>query len=197
VTDPFVPVGDGRTEIPEEDRDALIPTFISTLGELFAAEQENIAKALVGRRPSVDDLLDHLYLRQLHRAMFNRVWRWAGRYRTRETNIGIDPHQITTSVKSLTDDAAIWVQSASMSREVIALRFHHRLVQIHPFVNGNGRHGRIAADLLMNAFGLPRFTWGRNQEVSTAELRSQYLDALRRMDISMEDASDLLQFALS
>ena len=197
MTDPLIPVGDGHTEVPEGDRDALIPTYISTLGELFAAEQENIARALFGRNPSVDELLDDLYIRQLHRAMFDRVWKWAGRYRKREANIGIDPYQIATAVKSLTDDAAMWVHSASLSEEVIALRFHHRLVQIHPFVNGNGRHGRIAADLLMNAFGRPAFTWGRNQKVSTAELRSEYLAALRRMDALVEDVSDLIHFAHS
>jgi Fic-DOC domain mobile mystery protein B len=197
MTDPILPAGDGQTEVPEEDREALIPTYISTLGELFAAEQENIVKALIGRHPSVHDLLDDLYLRQLHRAMFDRVWKWAGRYRRRETNIGIDPHQITASVKSLTDDAAMWIQAASLNEEVIALRVHHRLVQVHPFVNGNGRHGRIVADLLMNAFGNAAFTWGRNQMVSTAELRSQYLAALRRMDVDVEDVSDLTHFAHS
>ena len=197
MTDPLIPVGDGHTELPDEDRDALIPTYISTLGELFAAEQENIAKALFGRHPSVDELLDDFYLRQLHRGMFDRVWKWAGRYRKREANIGIDPYQIATAVKSLTVDAAMRVHSASLSEEVIALRFHHRLVQIHPFVNGNGRHGRIAADLLMNAFGRPAFTWGRNQKVSTAKLRSEYLAALRRMDAVVEDVSDLIHFAHS
>lgn len=197
VTDPLVPLGDGHTEVPEDDRDALIPTYIATQGELFAAEQENIAVALIGRRPSVGDLLDDLYLRRLHRAMFDRVWKWAGKYRRLETNIGIDPTQITTAVKSLVGDAAMWVQTECFDKDAIAVRFHHRLVQIHPFVNGNGRHGRIAAELLVVALGQSTFTWGRNLQMSTEELRSTYLAALRRMDIDSDDTASLLHFARS
>jgi Fic-DOC domain mobile mystery protein B len=197
VTDPLVPTGEGHTEVREEDRESLIPTYISTLDELFAAEQENIAAAMIGRRPSVDELLDHLYLRQLHGAMFNRVWRWAGRYRKRETNIGIDPIEIGAAVKALTEDAAAWVASAPFDEDTIAIRFHHRIVQIHPFVNGNGRHGRIAADLLIQGLGRQAFTWGRNLHVSTDELRATYLAALRLMDADPNDVSDLIRFSRS
>jgi Fic-DOC domain mobile mystery protein B len=195
VTDPLIPVGDGHTDIPEEDRESLIPTYISTRGELFAAEQENITVALLGRHPTVDELLDDLYLRRLHKAMFERVWKWAGRYRRRDTNIGIDPSQISTEVRQLVGDAAKWIQSEHFDPDVVALRFHHRLVQIHPFVNGNGRHGRIAADLLIDALGHDLFTWGRNLDVGTEELRHRYLGALRRMDTDGNDISELIEFA--
>ena len=197
MTDPLVPLGDGHTEVPEEDRADLIPTYIADLGELYAAEQESIASALIARRPSAEVLLDDMYLRRLHRAMFERVWKWAGQYRTCETNIGIDPTQVATEVRSLTADAQVWVESGCYDEDGTAVRFHHRMVQIHPFVNGNGRHGRIAADLLISALGQPAFSWGQNLHVSTEELRSRYIAALRRVDVDPEDLSDLLNFTRS
>ncbi len=91
VSNPLLPIGDGHTELTDDDRHGLMPTYITTRGELFDAEQRNIAKALLRRAPDVDRLLDDTYLRNLHRAMFEDVWDWAGRYRLRETNLGIDP----------------------------------------------------------------------------------------------------------
>lgn len=82
MSDPLAPVGGGRTEVPEDIREQLIPTYIATLGELYEAEEANIAGGTFGRSPSIHELLDALYLRDLHQAMFNEVWRWAGRYRT-------------------------------------------------------------------------------------------------------------------
>lgn len=197
MSDPLLPVGDGDTEVPDDDRASLIPSYIATLGELHAAEFENIATATFGRRPSAETLLDDMYLRQLHRDMFDRVWTWAGRYRILETNIGIDPGLITPSIRDLTADTAALVGSHSIEMDVIALRFHHRLVQIHPFVNGNGRHGRVAADLLVSALGRPTFTWGRNLNISTQELRTRYVASLRQMDVDRENVTSLVSFARS
>jgi Fic-DOC domain mobile mystery protein B len=146
VSDPLVPVGDGHTELSEEDRQYLIPTYIATRGDLFDAEQRNIARALLRSSPTPGQLLEDYYLRGLHQAMFNEVWRWAGRYRLRETNIGIDPTSISVAVRALVDDATTSVDCETYESDEIAIRFHHRLVQIHAFPNGNGPHGRIAAD---------------------------------------------------
>lgn len=197
MTDPLVPVGDGRTEVSEEDRAALLPTYIATRGELFEAEEVNIAAATFGRNPTAETLLDDLYLRQLHQAMFDRVWKWAGQYRTLETNIGIEPTLISTAMRELVDNTRIWVEFSTFESDEIAVRFHHRIVQIHPFVNGNGRHGRIAADLLVRALGRGPFTWGRGLNVSTAELRTRYQAALRRTDADPEDIGGLAAFARS
>jgi Fic-DOC domain mobile mystery protein B len=197
VSDPLVPVGDGHTEVSEDDRLVLLPTYISTRGELFAAEQENIAAATFGRNPKAQTLLDDLYLRHLHRAMFDRVWTWAGQYRVREANIGIEPTRISTAVRELMDNTKAWVEFSSFDADGIAVRFHHRIVQIHPFVNGNGRHGRIAADLLVRALGRPSFMWGRGLEVSTPDLRVRYQGALQRADADPEDIGELATFARS
>ncbi len=182
MSDPLLPEGDGHTALPEDDRDGLIPSYISTRADLFDAEQRNIAAALQLRSPATDVLLDDKYLRDLHRAMFGQVWKWAGHYRKRETNIGINPAQIVTAVRTLVDDTRAWVEMETYDADELAVRFHHRLVQIHPFPNGNGRHGRIAADHLLQSMNEPVFTWGRNLDVTTDELRRQYRQALERAD---------------
>lgn len=178
----LVPPGDGHTELSEEDRLGLIPTYIATRGELFDAEQRNIAQALLRRPPSVATLLDDAYLRHLHEAMFDRVWEWAGRYRLRETNIGIAPEGIPSAVRTLVDDAVAWADYSTYEPDELAIRFHHRLVSVHPFPNGNGRHGRIAADYLVVALGREPFGWGAGLDLETDELRAAYRDGLRRAD---------------
>ena len=182
MKDPLVPAGDGHSAPSEEDRLGLIPTYISTLGELFDAEQRNIADALLRRPPTVDQLLDDQYLRELHQAMFRQVWVLAGSYRRIETNVGIDPRYISTEVRTLVDDVRAWVEHDTFDPDELGVRFHHRLVFIHPFLNGNGRHGRVASDYLMSALGHEQFTWGRGLDVSTEDLRSAYLHALQQAD---------------
>lgn len=195
MMDPLVPVGDGHTALSDEDRHGLIPTYISNRGELFDAEQRNITKAMLRRSPTVPQLLDDKYLRDLHRAMFDDVWEWAGRYRRSETNIGIAPPQIAPAVRNLVDDVRTWVEAATYTPDELAVRFHHRLVAIHPFPNGNGRHGRIAADYLIAALGGEPFSWGAGLAVDTDELRAAYRRALQRADGG--EVADLLTFARS
>ena len=193
MSDPLLPVGDGHTELTEDDRVGLIPSYIATRGDLVVAEQRNIARALLRRRPPVQSLLDDGYLRRLHREMFGEVWEWAGHYRRHETNLGIDPRQIQVSVRTLVDDAIVWVDNETYGPDELAVRFHHRLVFIHPFPNGNGRHGRIAADYLGLALGRRRFSWGANLHVRTEELRATYRNALQRADDG--EIEELVAFA--
>lgn len=193
MNDPLLPEGDGHTALSDDDRLGLIPSYIATRRELFDAEQRNIALALLRRQPTADQLLDDAYLRHLHGAMFNEVWTWAGRYRRTETNIGIDPTLISTEVRNLVDDARGWRSFGSYEPDELAVRFHHRLVAIHPFPNGNGRHGRIAADFLIAALGQEKFTWGAGLQVTTDDLRLAYRRALERADHG--DLTDLIVFA--
>ncbi len=192
MTDALVPIGDGHTELSDADRRGLIPTYIATRGELFDAEQRNITEAFLRRPPTLSQLLDDKYLRDLHRAMFDQVWEWAGHYRTMETNIGIDPSQIATAVRTAVDDALAWVEYATYESDELAVRFHHRIVAIHPFANGNGRHGRIAADYLITGLGREPFGWGADLNVDTDKLRAAYRHALQRADDG--DIADLLAF---
>lgn len=193
MTNPPIPVGDGHTELSDEDRLGLIPTYIATRGELFDAEQRNIAQALLRRPPIVAKLLDDKFLRDLHKAMFDQVWDWAGRYRLRETNIGVAPNRIPTAIRTLVDDGKAWVEYGTYQPDELAVRFHHRLVAIHPFPNGNGRHGRIAADYLIRSLGREPFSWGAGLDVDTDELRSAYRISLQGADGG--DIAELLAFA--
>jgi Fic-DOC domain mobile mystery protein B len=196
MPDPLAPPGDGHTALTDEDREGLLPSYILTRGELNDAEQRNIIAATLRRRPpDANRLLDDGYLRKLHRAMFGQVWAWAGQYRLRETNIGVDHLLIQVKVRDLVDDARAWIEFSTYEPDELAVRFHHRLVAIHPFPNGNGRHSRVAADYLVRALGNAPFSWGAVQVTTTAGLRASYLSALRAADA--HDISPLLEFARS
>ena len=135
------------------------------------------------RNPSTIVLLDDLAVRQLHLHMFGDVWTWAGQYRTREVNIGIAPEKISVAVRALVDDARVWLgESDPVHLDRAVCRLHHRLVQIHPFVNGNGRLARAYSDLVLVAMGQPAFTWGRLKAKPLDEVRAEYLSALRQAD---------------
>jgi Fic-DOC domain mobile mystery protein B len=138
-----------------------------------------------------------LFLRELHRQMFSSVWRWAGRYRKTEKNIGVDPTAIAVAVRDLVGDALVWVTAvdspSAWSPDEIAVRFHHRLVWIHPFPNGNGRHSRASADLLLTTLAVQPFTWGRSNLSEPNEVRDRYLASLRAADGG--DFTPLLAFA--
>lgn len=195
MTGTLLPNQDGRTRLSEEDLESLIPGEIETREDLFAAEHRNISDALLRRPPSSEELLDDKYLRDLHQAMFGDVWRWAGEYRKLGTNIGVAPAQISTCVLQLVGDTKARIDHRTFAPDEIAVRFHHRLVEIHPFRDGNGRHGRIAADYLVEALGSPYFSWGRRLDVDTQTLRGQYIAALRRADRGGFDR--LVEFARS
>jgi len=185
---------DGATPLTPEEQKDLKPAHISFRSELNLAEQENIARAKAwALRTKPANLLSEDVVRDLHRRMFNDVWRWAGDFRKTERNIGIEAWRIPVELRTLLGDAQAWVEHKSYSPDEIAVRFHHRLVGIHPFPNGNGRHARLIADLLITHLGEPPFTWGSGSLRETTDLRSAYVSALRAAD--NYDIRPLLAFA--
>lgn len=183
------------TPLTPDERDGLIPTYITLRHELNEAEQIGIEEAdrwAFGRRR---DVLDERFLKFLHKRMFGQVWRWAGEYRTTARNIGVDAYRIRTQLHQLLDDVRYWIGHQTYAADEIAVRFHHRLVAIHPFPNGNGRHARLASDLLAIQLGLPCFTWGRANLVEPKKTRVAYVDALRAADA--HDIGPLCVFARS
>ena len=124
--------------------------------------------------------------------MFGDIWKWAGTFRTTERNIGVAPYEIQPKLRILLDDVKFWIDNRTFSPKEIAIRFHHRLVQIHPFPNGNGRISRLMADLLMKQFGLPILDWGSGSLTEISELRRKYISALQ--DADNGDYSSLLHF---
>ena len=189
---------DGATAISPEELDALIPN-LATKEELNQWERQNILEAYSwalarssGRR---QDPLTEAYARALHRRMFDQTWKWAGLYRTTEKNIGIPHYEIRDSLAGLLGDVRYWLDHQVYGPEEIAIRFHHRLVFIHPFANGNGRHARLMADVLMQKQGGAVFTWGGADMTRAGDCRRDYIDALRAAD--RHDIQPLLVFARS
>lgn len=192
----------GATPIEEDELADLIPNFVATREDLNIAEYENIAKAIPdafeqARREGPQGVLRHEFLFDLHRRMFEDVWRWAGTQRRRITNIGIDPLQIPTQIKQTFDDAVFWHENETYSIDERAVRIHCRLVTIHPFPNGNGRCTRLLADLYLVSIDQPQFTWGtaagRLDEDGVA--RRVYIGAL--LEAVHEKYEPLIAFARS
>jgi|ERR1700688_241297 len=186
---------DHATPLAPEERNALIPTHITLLSELNELEQQNIGAAdrwAFSRRHVV---LRERFLRSLHRRMFNQVWRWAGTYRTSEHNLGVAHYKIETELRQIIDDARYWVEHGSYAPDELAVRFHHRLVVVHPFPNGNGRWSRLVADVLIVQQGGSRFTWGRANLQAAGDVRKLYVDALHAAD--NHDLEPLIRFARS
>lgn len=186
---------DAATPLTAEEREALIPTYVTLRRELNEVEQIGIADADRWAFARTRNVLDEPFLKNLHKRMFGRVWRWAGAYRTTPRNIGIDAYRIMPELHQLLDDVRYWIDHATYPPDEIAVRFHHRLVFIHPFPNGNGRHARLAADLLALQLALPRFTWGSANLVEPQATRAAYVGALRAAD--GHDIEPLLTFARS
>jgi Fic-DOC domain mobile mystery protein B len=177
------PVTDNHaTPLRPEERDALIPTYIMSRGELNELEQRNIATADVWAFGRKHVIFRERFLKGLHRRMFNRVWRWAGEYRTTARSIGVEPHLIQPELWKLLDEARHWIELKSFPDDEVATRFHHRLVWIHPFPDGNGRWSRLAADALIVQLGGARFTWGRTDLRETGQARTNYIEALKLAD---------------
>lgn len=196
MSDPSLdPTDDAATPLTPEERDGLIPSYITLRAELNEAEQIGIADAARWAFAARRDILDEKALLQLHRRMFKDVWRWAGRFRTTERNIGVPAWRIGPDLHQLLDDVRYWVEHASYPPDEIAVRFHHQLVLIHPFPNGNGRFSRLAADLLAVRLGRPRFSWGSGDLVAIDELRRRYVSALRAAD--QHEIDPLVIFARS
>ncbi|BCO31662.1 cell filamentation protein [Thiohalobacter sp. COW1] len=186
---------DASTPLTEEEREDLIPSYITLRSELNEAEQANILEAEEWAFSRKRDVLDARFLIRLHQRMLGRVWRWAGSFRRTSRNIGVDAYRIPVELRLLTDDCRYWIENGTYEPDEIAARFHHRLVLIHPFPNGNGRHARMATDLLLVAMGRPRFSWGRVNLVDPGETRQRYVDALRAAD--NHDIEPLLEFVRS
>jgi Fic-DOC domain mobile mystery protein B len=195
VTDPLQGGDDANTPLTPEERRQLIPSYITFRGELNEAEQANILEAIDWLRGPRREVVGEDFLRELHRRMFGKVWRWAGHYRTTDRNIGVAPHRIGPETRRLLGDVRYQIEHHSLPPDEIAIRFSHRLVSIHPFPNGNGRHSRLAGDLLAAQLGQPPFTWGRENLVTPGATRAVYVAALRAADAHDYDA--LLAFARS
>ena len=189
----------GQTPLNEEEKEGLKIKSITTRQELDEFEQNNIEHALEWlsrKKIGVDNFLSEEFVKKLHQKMFGQVWRWAGEFRLSDKSIGVDWRIIAVELRKLLDDCRYWLDNQVFPEEEIAVRLIHALVRIHPFVNGNGRHSRLMADIMMEKiFHQEIFSWGgMNLEEMNSE-RSLYIDALKQADAG--NFSPLLIFARS
>ena len=193
------PEPSGATPIEDEDLAGLIPTFIATRSDLNTVEFDNIAKALPwafqrAREMGPQGILEFNFLLDLHRAMFEDVWKWAGTLRRRETNIGIDPNLIVSQTRLALDDARFWITNDIYVPIEVATRIHCRLVTIHPFSNGNGRTTRLMADLYLVSIDQEPLPWGNSSLEVDGQVRETYIAALVKAT-TQNDYTDLIDFA--
>ncbi len=188
---------EGQTPLDEDEKDGLLIKTITTHGELDEYEQLNIEKAVewtIRSNFNTENILTENFIKSVHKKMFGNVWDWAGKFRRSEKNIGIDWINIGVGLKILLDDTKFWIENETYPPDEIAIRFKHRLVNIHCFPNGNGRHSRIMADIIIeSAFDKEVFTWNSSNMVKADETRKRYIAAIRRADRG--DIKPLLEFA--
>jgi Fic-DOC domain mobile mystery protein B len=189
----------GQTPLDEDEKDGLLIPTIATRAELDEFEQQNIEEAVqwsLGISPKPELIFTESFVRMVHKRMYGNVWKWAGEFRKTNKNIGVDKWQIPTELKNLLDDAKYWHHHNSYDPDEFAIRFKHRIVTIHCFPNGNGRHSRLMADILLQKlFKRNEFSWGAAIQQSDPASRENYLKSLKAADKG--DISMLLSFARS
>lgn len=177
---------DGQTPLEEEEKEGLKIKTITIQGELDEFEQLNIEKAVewtIHANLKHEKILTEKFVKDLHKRMYGDVWKWAGEFRRTEKNIGIPWVQIGVELKNLLDNTKNWIENKTYSPEEIAIRFKHRIVSIHCFPNGNGRHSRLMADIIMESiFEKGIFTWHQSNMVRADEIRKEYINSLKEAD---------------
>ncbi len=188
---------DGQTPLNEDEKEGLKIKSITTQKELDEFEQLNIEKAIewtIHANLKPEKILTEKFIKDFHKKMYRDVWKWAGEFRRTEKNIGISWTQIGIELKKLLEDTKYWVENETYLPEEIAIRFKHRIVAIHCFPNGNGRHSRIMADIIIESiFGKEIFTWHKSNMVKADEIRKSYILALREADKG--NIAPLVEFA--
>lgn len=189
----------GETPLNEDEKDGLLIPAIAKRAELDEFEQQNIEEAIqwvLTRSLKSETIFTEQFILNLHRRMYGNVWAWAGKFRRTNKNLGIDKFKIPMALKTLLEDAKYWVKYETHPPDEIAIRFKHSLVSIHCFVNGNGRHSRLMADLIVEkVFKKPIFSWGADNLVKQNDFRTNYIKAVKEAD--KNNYQPLLLFARS
>jgi Fic-DOC domain mobile mystery protein B len=188
---------DGQTPLSEEEKEGLLIKSITTRGELDELEQLNIEKAIewtLSNKFVKEKILSEKFIKSVHKRMFGDVWGRAGKFRMSEKNIGVDWMKIGVELRTLLDDANYWIKNHTYPPDEITIRFKYRLVSIHCFPNGNGRHSRIMADIIIESvFGRDVFTWNNSNLVKPNNARNDYIDSIKKADKGIIEP--LLDFA--
>lgn len=187
----------GQTPLSEEEKEGLQIRSVTTRGELDELEHLNIEKAVqwsVKNTFPKEKILTEAFIKSVHRKMFGDVWSWAGEFRKTDKNIGVPWYRVAVDLKTLLDDALFWVENKTFIPDEIAVRFKHRIVSIHCFPNGNGRHSRLMADMIISSvFEKEVFTWGSTSQLQRGLIRKEYIECLKHADNGV--LTPLIEFA--
>jgi len=189
---------DGATPLNTDEMEGLKYPHIETRVELDQLEQQNIQEGYnwLKRQRKFKDFISEAFVIELHIQLFGSVWSWSGSFRNSDKNIGIDHLYIGVELRNLLEDARYWLEHGTYNNEEFAARFHHRLVKIHPFPNGNGRHARIMTDVILEkVLGISPVNWGASGLDKDGEHRQRYIQALRAADNN--DYQSLIEFVSS
>ena len=173
---------DGATPLEPDEAAELIPSHLRNRADLNAWEQANILRATEWTLRARTPVFDEKTVRELHRRMFDETWQWAGKYRTSDKTIGVYWATVPEEVRKLVDDGKYWIEQETFGLQEAALRLHHRMVKIHPFANGNGRHARLWADLILRQHNREPFEWKAKELNEPGEARRVYIAALQSAD---------------
>ena len=188
----------GATPLDPEEMEGHKIKTITTRGELDRWEQDNISDAMdwLDKRKNKSDILNVEFVKNLHEKMLNKVWDWAGKFRKTNKNIGVDKHNTSVELHKLLNDTQFWIENKIYESDEIATRFHHRLVHIHCFPNGNGRHSRLMTDVLLTDVLCKKpFTWASGDLIHEGNIRDTYINSLYSAD--NHDYDPLIQFVRS
>ena len=188
---------DGQTPREGDEKEGVLIPTIATRGELDEFEQQNIEQAVqwsLGRSLKAENVFTEEFIRALHKRMYGNVWAWAGEFRKTNKNIGVDKWEIPTALRQLLDDVKYWYENKTYNPDELTIRFKHRLVSIHCFANGNGRHSRLMADIVIEkVFKEPVYSWGAGDLVKKGDPRTTYLSAIKAADNG--EIQPLIKFA--
>lgn len=188
---------EGQTPLSEEEKEGLLIKSITTRRELDELEQLNIEKAVewtLKNKFSKENIISEEFIKSVHMKMLGDVWEWAGEFRKSEKNIGVTWIRISVELRILLDDAKYWIENDTYPPDEIAIRFKHRLVNIHCFPNGNGRHSRLMADIIIESvFGMDVFTWNNSNLEKPGNARKEYIDSIKQANSG--SIEQLIEFA--
>jgi Fic family protein len=148
-----------------------------TLREHFEALNHHEAIFALEKMVKSDYRLKASDILSIHALVLQRIEKdFAGRYRNvgvRITGANFTPPN-ARKVDELMEELILWVNEKSEIPLVVkATIFHHRMVWIHPFFDGNGRTVRLMFNLLLMNAGYP-------PAIILQQDRKKYYDALNR-----------------